>query len=90
MPTFRTTHELEDAINKGLMKTVQSGSIKAEKIIEKLNKGGIYNALELADIFNISIEKVAITCRILETTEKIEMIPINHTRYYCKKHLTNI
>ena len=44
-----------------------------EKIIEKLNKGGIYNALELADIFNISIEKVAITCRILESIEKIEM-----------------
>lgn len=45
MPTFRTTQELEDAINKGLMKTVQSGSIKAEKIIEKsLNKFyGEYN-----------------------------------------------
>ena len=26
-----------------------------EKIIEKLNEGGIYNTLELADIFNISI-----------------------------------
>ena len=61
-----------------------------EKIIEKLNEGGIYNTLELADIFNISIEKTAITCRTLEKIEKIEMIPINHTRYYCKKHLTNI
>ena len=61
-----------------------------EKIIEKLNEGGIYNTLELANVFNTSIEKTAITCRILEKVEKIEMIPINHTRYYCKKHLTNI
>ena len=61
-----------------------------EKITEKLNEGGIYNTLELANVFNTSIEKTAITCRILESIEKIEMIPINHTRYYCKKHLTNI
>ena len=61
-----------------------------EKITEKLNEGRIYNTLELANVFNTSIEKTAITCRILESIEKIEMIPINHTRYYCKKHLTNI
>ena len=59
-----------------------------EKIIEKLNEGGVYNALQMADLFGTSIQKVAITCRILVSLEKIEKIPINKVYYYCKKHLT--
>lgn len=35
MPTFKTPKELEDAINKGLMKTINDGSAKAHQVIEK-------------------------------------------------------
>ena len=58
------------------------------KIVEKLNEGGLYNALELANAFNESIGKTAASCGTLVILEKIERIPLNKVYYYCKKHLT--